>query len=218
MKIRLTRFIITWLCIGLLGLVNVVDAWSQEQDGVPELLQDRNMDRAAARLYQNARKNFDEKAYWKAARELIILLDYYPAFSQVDGVLYHLGESMYQMTMYKSSAKMFRFLLTKYPQSEYAAEALYGLQQIAYQTENYDECLKLFSGIAAKFSGDDIIDGARYYAGMSYYSQRDYDNAIAALSKVRARSKYFDHSLYTVGLAYLKKKWLIEPSLRCVNC
>jgi TolA-binding protein len=206
--------------------MDVKNGRSQEQnpepaapvDRVPEQLLDSNMDKAAARLYRNALKLYDEKAYWKSARELIILLDYYPAFSQADGVLHHLGESMYQMAMYKSSAKMFRFLLKKYPQSRYLAEALYGLQRISYQTENYGESMKIFSGIAARFGDNDIIDGARYYAGMSYYHQRDYDNAIAALSKVRARSEYFDHSLYTIGLSYLKKKWLIRPLSPCASC
>jgi len=197
-------------------------AWAQEPapkpNGVPEQLQDRNMDRAALRLYQNALKYYEEKAHWKAAREFIVLLDYYPAFSQADGVLYHLGESMYQMTMYKSAAKMFRFLLTKYPLSGYVAESLYGLQKISYQTENHAECLKIYSGLVAKFGDDDVIDGARYYAGMAFYNQRDYDNAIATLSKVRARSEYFDHSLYTVGLAYLKKKRSTRLLPPCASC
>jgi TolA-binding protein len=211
-----------WLGLVFGSLTNTRESWSQEQkseqNGVPTQLQDRNMDRAAARLYQDARKNYDEKSYWKAARELIIVLDYYPSFSQSDGVLYHLGESMYQMAMYKSSAKMFRFLLTTYPQSEYAGEALYGLQRISYQTENHGECLKIFSGLAAKFAEDDVIDGAHYYAGMSYYNQRDYDNTITTLGKVRSRSEYFDHSLYTIGLAYLKKKQSTKPSRHYASC
>ncbi|MCG3120008.1 MAG: hypothetical protein ALAOOOJD_02572 [bacterium] len=222
MKKRLTPFSTSLVFLIAFSLTSAIVGWTQEQktepERIPEQLQDRNMDRAAARLYQNALKNYEEKAYWKAARELIILLDYYPAFSQADGVLYHLGESMYQMTMYKSSAKMFRFLLTKYPLSKYAGGALYGLQRISYQTENYAECLKIFSGIVAKFADDEIIDGARYYAGMSYFSQRDYDNSITTLSKVRTRSEYFDHSLYTVGLAYLKKKWSTRRSPRCASC
>jgi TolA-binding protein len=222
MKIRLSHWFIFLFCLSTFSLMGVRSGRSQgqspEPDGVPAQLLDPNMDKAAARLYRNALKLYDEKAYWKSARELIILLDYYPAFSQADGVLYHLGESMYQMAMYKSSAKMQRFLLTKYPQSGYLAEAFYGLQRILYQTENYSESLKIYSGIAARFGDDDIIDGARYYAGMSYYHQRDYDNAIATLSKVRARSEYFDHSLYTVGLSYLKKKWLTRLSSPCANC
>lgn len=221
MRIRLTHFIAALFCLLLASLAGS-RAWAQgaepKPNGVPEQLLDRNMDRAALRLYQNALKYYDEKAHWKAAREFIVLLDYYPAFSQADGVLYHLGESMYQMTMYKSAAKMFRFLLTKYPLSGYAAESLYGLQRISYQTENHAECLNIYSGLVTKFNDDEVIDGARYYAGMSYYGQRDYDNAIATLNKVRARSEYFDHSLYTVGLAYLKKKQstrLLPPYENC---
>lgn len=221
MKIRLTHFIAALFCL-LLASLTGGRAWAQsiepKSNGVPEQLLDRNMDRAALRLYQNALKYYDEKAHWKAAREFIVLLDYYPTFSQADGVLYHLGESMYQMTMYKSAAKMFRFLLTKYPLSGYAAESLYGLQRIFYQTENYAECLNIYSGLVAKFDDNEVIDGARYYAGMSYYSQRDYDNAITTLSKVRARSEYFDHSLYTIGLSYLKKKQSTRPLPLCESC
>jgi TolA-binding protein len=218
MKIRLTHFLAAVLCLAFSGITSWAQEPGSQQNGVPEQLQDRNMDRAALRLYQNALKYYDEKAHWKAAREFIVLLDYYPAFSQADGVLYHLGESMYQMTMYKSAAKMFRFLLTKYSESGYAAGAFYGLQRISYQTENHPECLKIFSGLVAKFGDSDVIDGARYYAGMSYFNQRDYDNAIATLGKVRARSEYFDHSLYTIGLAHLKKKRSTRLSQHCVSC
>lgn len=213
MRFKLSNFSIIIFCISAFGLTNaaglVSRSWSQDtaQNRTPEQLLDRDMDRAASRLYRNALKYYNEKAYWKSARELIILLDYYPAFSQADGVLCYLGESMYEMTMYKSAAKMFRYLLTKYPQSEYAGQALYGVQRIHYQTTEYAESMKIFSAIMTRFPESDIIDGARYHAGMAQYHQRDYDNAIATLSKVRTRSHYFDHSLYTIGLSYLKKKW-----------
>jgi TolA-binding protein len=229
MRRRSSNWFALLFCLGALSLTQapglVSAAWPQERaaepERTPEQLLDHDMDKAVARLYRSALKYYDEKAHWKAARELIILLDYYPAFSQADGVLCHLGESMYQMTMYKSAAKMFRFLITKYPHSKYLPQALFGLQRIYYQTEDYSESLKIFSGIAARFPDDDVIDGARYHAGMAYYHQRDYDNTITALNKVRARSEYFDHSLYTVGLAYLKKKWSTRPwplSASCSAC
>jgi TolA-binding protein len=226
MRRRLSNLLALLVGIGAFSSMSLPGSsslcWSQEKtaepERTPEQLLDHDMDKAASRLYRSALKFYDEKAYWKAARELIILLDFYPTFSQADGVLCHLGESMYEMTMYKSSAKMFRFLLTKYPQSKYLPEALLGLQRIYYQTEEYDESLKIFSGILAHFPDDDIIDSARYYAGMAYYHQRDYDNTIATLNKVRARSEYFDHSLYTVGLSYLKKKWSTRPLPRCASC
>jgi TolA-binding protein len=228
MKIKTLKLpaILAWIgTVTLTSSMGLVPfTWSQdrktEQDRLssPQFL-DHDMDRAASRLYKNALKFFyDEKAYWKAARELIILLDYYPAFAQADGVLCHLGESFYEMSMYKTSTQMFRFLLTKYPKSEYVPRALCGLQRIYYQTEDYSESLKIFSAIDTRFPDSEIIDGARYYAGMAYYHQRDYDNAIASLNRVRARSEYFDHGLYTVGLAYLKKKWSTRPLRRCASC
>jgi TolA-binding protein len=225
MKIRQVSFIVLlfWMSFSLTNAIGWLSfCWSQvpqpDQQRPSEQFFDQDMDKAALRIYRNALKYYDDKAYWKGARELIVLLDYYPAFSHADGVLCYMGESLYEMSMHRTAAKMFRFLLTKYPRSEYAAQALYGLQRIHYQTEDYAESLKIFSGIASRFPDDDIIDGGRYHAGMASYHQHDYDNAIATLSKVRARSKYFDYSLYTVGLAYLKKKWSTKPSRPGVNC
>jgi tetratricopeptide (TPR) repeat protein len=225
-RISLTPLVSLLVWVNTFFLTNTGEfisfAWSQERmsvrDGSPQQLLDPEMERAAFRLYKNALKFYDQKTYWKAARELIIILDYYPAFNQADGVLCHLGECLYEMRMYKSAAQMFRFLITKYPQSEYLAQAFYGLQRIHYQTEEHAESLIIYSGIVNRFSDASIIDGVYYYAGMSYYYQREYDNTIAVLSKVRSRSEYFDYSLYTVGLAYLKKKRSTRPSRRCVSC
>jgi TolA-binding protein len=220
MKIRSSQFVTLLVWMATIILIGAV--WSQEpessQSRTPEQLLDHDMDKAASRLYRNALRFYQDQAYWKAARELILLIDYYPAFSQTDGVLYHLGESLYEMGMYKSAAQMFRFLLTKHQKSEYIGQALYGLQRIHYQTENYEESLQIFSGIAARFADGEIIDGARYHAGMAYYNQRDYDNCIASLSGVRSRSEYFDYSLYTVGLSYLKKKWSPRPLPHFASC
>jgi len=175
------------------------------------------MEKVAGRLYKSAIKFYYDRDYWKAARELIILLDYYPAFSQADGVLCHLGECLYSMDMLKSSHKMFRFLVTRFPKSEYVVQGLYGLQRIQYQAQNYAESLKIYKAIINKYPNTDLMDGIYYYGGMAYFHQRDYDNAIATLKGVRTRSEFFDYSLYTVGLAYLKKKVSTRRWRRCAS-
>ncbi len=167
---------------------------------------DRNMERVAQRLYKSALKFYYDRAYWKAARELIILLDYYPSFSDADGVLCHLGESLYSMDMYKSSHKMFRFLVTKFPQSEFVPQGLYGLQRIQYQAENHAESLKIYDALVANYPKSDLMGGIHYFGGMAYFHLHDYDRAAATLSKTGARSEYYDYGLYTLGLAQLKKK------------
>ncbi len=167
---------------------------------------DRNMERVAQRLYKSALKFYYDRAYWKAARELIILLDYYPSFSDADGVLCHLGESLYSMDMFKSSHKMFRFLVTKFPQSEYVPQGLYGLQRIQYQAENYAESLKIYDALVANYPNTDLMNGIHYFGGMAYFHLHNYDKAIAILSQIGSRSEYYDYGLYTIGLAQLKKK------------
>lgn len=180
-----------------------------QADGAPaakDRTVDRNMEKVAQRIYRSAQQFYFDRAYWKAARELIILLDYYPAFTQADGVLCHLGESLYSMDMFNSSHKMFRFLITKFPHSEYLSQGLYGLQRIQYQAENYAESLKLYDAIAGKYAGAAVMDGVHYFGGMARFHQHDYDAAIEALNQIGARSEYYDYGLYTIGLCHLKKK------------
>ena len=179
---------------------------------------DKNMEKVASRLYKGSLKYYQDREFWKAARELIILLDYYPQFSDADGVLAHLGECMYAMEMYKSASKMFRFLLKKYPESQYVAQGLYGLQRIHYQTENHDESIRIYHGILQGYPKTDLLDGINYFGGMAYFHKHDYDNAIASLGKVRSRSEFFDYSLYTVGLSYLKSRKKKVSTNLCMPC
>lgn len=190
---------------------------AQEKPASETRVSDRNMEKVAARIYRDALKFYNERAYWKAAREFIILLDYYPSFSQADGVLCHLGECLYSMDMFKSSHKMFRFLVTKFPQSEYVAQGLHGLQRIQYQAENYPESIKVYNAILTTYPGSRVEDGVHYFAGMAYFHEHDYDNAVTVLEKVGSRSEFYDFSLYTIGLAHLKKKASTTPCRLCVS-
>src|SRR5262245_10691566 len=167
---------------------------------------DRNMEKVAQRIYRNAQQFYFDRAYWKAARELIILLDYYPAFKQADGVLCHLGESLYSMDMFNSSHKMFRFLVTKFPESEFVPQGLFGLQRIQYQAENHEQSLKIHDAFVAKYPDSGLLDGVHYFGGMSQFHRRDYDSAMELLAKIGTRSEYYDYGLYTIGLCQLKKK------------
>lgn len=190
---------------------------AQEKQASETRVSDRNMEKVAARIYRDALKFYNERAYWKAAREFIILLDYYPSFSQADGVLCNLGECLYSMDMFKSSHKMFRFLVTKFPQSEYVAQGLHGLQRIQYQAENYPESIKVYNAILSTYPGSKVEDGVHYFAGMAYFHEHDYDNTIAVLEKVGSRSEFYDYSLYTIGLSHLKKKASTTPCRLCVS-
>ena len=157
--------------------------------------QDKDLEKAATRLYKSALKNFKEKSYWEATRELIVILDFYEHFSRIDGVLYYLGESLYEMGMLRSSDKVFKYLIANYPQSSFLPQALFGLQRIYYNIQNYTESLKYYLGITTRYRNSKVLDGAYYYGGMAYFHQKKYDESIRAFSKIRSRSEYFDYAL-----------------------
>ena len=181
-------------------------------------VQDREMEKAASRLYEGALRFYKQASYWKAARELITILDYYPAYSKIDGVLIYLGESLYNMQLYDPASRMFRYLATKYPNSRHLSQALHGLQRVYYQTGDVEESLKFYHDIVARFPSDETIDGAHYYGGMTYFQMQNDDSTVAALGKLRPRSEYFDVGLYTTGLALLKKKASTNRSKPFANC
>lgn len=169
-------------------------------------VQDRELDRAAARMYDSALRLYETASYWKAARELATILDYYPAYRDIDGVLVYLGESLSHMQMYDSASRMFRYVASKHPNSRYLAQARHGLQRVYYQTGNVDESLKIYADLIGLGASEEIVDGVHYYGGLAHYQKHDYDSAAVALSKIRSRSDYFDYGLYATGLAFLKKK------------
>ena len=57
----------------------------------------QSTERVAGKLYRIALEKKADKAFWHASRELIVLLDFYPDFSRIDGVLLHLGDCLYEM-------------------------------------------------------------------------------------------------------------------------
>lgn len=170
------------------------------------VLQQGSLERIATRLFRTAVEKFNDKAYWHATRELIILLDFYPTFSKTDGVIYYLGACLAEMDMYKSSSKMFTYLIKHYPKSEYLSRGLFSMQRLYYNMQELENSLNYFIGITTRFRDDAILDGAYYYGGMAYFHQKKYDEAIQAFGHIRSRSDYYDYGLYSVGLCFLKKK------------
>lgn len=168
--------------------------------------QDRTLERAAGRILKKAIELYNDKAYWHATRDLVVILDFYEKFSKIDEVIYYLGSSLLEMNMHRSADKMFEYLVAKYPRSEFVPNALLGMQQIRYNSHELDNSLQYFIGLTTRYPSHMVMDGAYYYGGMAYFHQKQYDQAIEALQQVSSRSDYYDYSLYTIGLSLLKKK------------
>ncbi|MCA9732249.1 MAG: tetratricopeptide repeat protein [Deferribacteres bacterium] len=167
---------------------------------------DRDMEKASVQMFQNAIEMYKEKEFWKASRELIVILDFYSEFSKIDGVVFYIGECLYNMKMYKSAERLYQYLLENYKDSDYVAGAYLGLQKIQYSTGNYEQCIQFYNRLSEKHNKSNAMAGAHYYCGMSFYHTQDFDAAINAFSMIDKKSEYFDYGLYTTALAFLKKK------------
>lgn len=177
---------------------------NQEKHGV--------MERAATSIFNKALENYQKGIYWKCTLDLVVILDYYPQFSKIDGVLFYLGNCLYELEMYQGADRLYRYLLKNIPSTRYLPNALLGLQKIYYQKGDYTQSLKFYKALEAHYSNYEIISESRYYAGQSYYHLGNFSVVPKILQQVSSRSEFYPFALYTMGLAQLKKKAYGNPS------
>lgn len=165
---------------------------------------EEDLEKFSEKLFKEAKRQYDLSEYWNCARDLIILMDFYPKFSQLDDTILTLGKCLYEMQLLEGASRMFKHLVVKYPRSSFIPGALLGLQKIEYEKADYVRCIEFYKVIQAGNSNRDVLDASRYFAGLSNYHLKDYAGAVTALSKIDENSDYYDHALYSAALALLR--------------
>ena len=167
---------------------------------------DKEVLRAANQILNDGIKFFHEGEYWKCARELIILMDYYTGYERIDEVVYYLGQCLFEEDLPVSAVRMYKHLLKKYPKSRLVPATLLGIEKTYYHQRNYKMALSVYFTILKRKSGDkELLNAACYFAGQSHFHLKNYDMAINVLKKIDEQSDYYDSALYTTALSYLKK-------------
>lgn len=166
----------------------------------------REMQKLASSVYESALKMFNAGEYWDSIQELIVLIDYYPEFTEIDGVYFYVAEALSELEMNRPARQAYKWLIVKYAQSDFAPKALLGLEKIAFREKKYNSVLKYYYAILKKYSENKALTVARYYAGQSMYYLKKWDQAIIILKRINEKSEYFDYSLYTISLCMIKKK------------
>ncbi len=174
-------------------------SWVDDKDPQEEI------DKRARKFFKTAKKKLDDRQYWRAAVDLIVILDFFPTYSQGDDVVYWLGNCLYEMEMYDGADRLYRHLLKDVGRTKWVASALLGLQKSAYQKQQYDQSLKFYKAIEAHYAQTASTDESRYYAGQTYFSQGSFDRVLNVNSRIRKKSDFYAFGLYTVGLTHLKK-------------
>jgi len=165
----------------------------------------RELERAADKILKQAENHLKKSEFWLCAQELIIIMDYYQSYSQLDKVVHLLGLCLLEEQLYTASIRMYNFLLKKFPKSQYLADALLGLEKAFYAQQEHKQALRVYYVIIKKSNQSKILDEARYVAGQCHYQLKNYDMAINILKDVSNQSEFYDSALYTIAISYLKK-------------
>jgi len=166
------------------------------------------MERLASAIFKEAQGQMADRQYWEAAKNLILITDYYSSFSKLDEVLYTLGECLYQLELLDASERIWRYLIKSYLHSPYVPWALYGIERVYYKRGDYERVLDYFRIIRKRYPKAAIADGAYYYAGQALFNRELYDNAILFFEAISKNSEFWGYAQYSKALAYLKKKEL----------
>lgn len=169
-----------------------------------------DLEKASEKLHLGAKRLYNDGAYWEAARDLIILLDFYPDYSQIDDAVFILGDCLYEIGIMDGATRIYRYLVKKFIRSPLLPRALLGLQRIEYDTGNYARCIEFYNAITRGTPEQDVLDISRYYAGLSYYGLKDYPSAIKVIDEIDENSPYYDYGHYTKGLSLLRMKKIRE--------
>jgi|GEM_PF-2023575 len=183
-----------------------VDSWDEEGD-VDKTVQEE-IEREAKRLFSSATKDYHKNHCWSATADLILVMEFYPTFSKFEDVVYMLADCQYDLKMYDGADRLYRYLLGSVKKTRLVPEAILGLQKVSYKTGNYHQSLKFYKALESHYTEEDLIYEARYYAEQTYFEMESYNLVQNITPHIKKKSEFYPFSLYTSGLAYLKKKML----------
>ncbi|MBN2411395.1 tetratricopeptide repeat protein [candidate division KSB1 bacterium] len=166
------------------------------------------LEKSSKKLFYDSKKMLEEKNYWDCSQNLILLLDAYPKYSEIDEVTYQLGECLYEMELLNGARTVYKYFASKYTKSPYIGYALSGLQRVSFDEQNFGKSLEIYKIIMKGDPSQEIIDYSSYYAGLALYQLGKFQETIYALSFIKDNSPYYDHSLYLKALSLLKLKKL----------
>lgn len=168
--------------------------------------QREEIEKAAKKLRKQAEDRYEDGAYWQAAVDLILILDFYPAYSQKEDAIFLLARSLYEMQMYEGVDALYRHLLKSVKRPRLVAESILGLQKVAFQKKDYQQSLKFYHVLESHYTQHDGIHEARYFAEQTYFNLQNYNIVHNIAAHINKKSAFYPFARYTSGLAHVKKK------------
>lgn len=157
-------------------------------------------------LFKQAKRGFQNKKYWESTVDLIVILEYYPDFLQIEEAVYLLGNGLYEMEMYHAADQMYRHLLESYPKTSLFPQVALALQKTHYQQREYQKSLEFYNALESHYPGNGEIGESRYYASQAHYHMKNYTLVPNITRLIKKKSPFYAFARYTEALVHLKKK------------
>ena len=162
------------------------------------------LESSAEKLFETSSEQFKERNFWECSGNLILILDAYPEFSEIDHVIYMLGECLYESGMPEASRRIFEYFVSTQVDSKYMPSVLAAMQRIDFDQKDYEKSLEIHNALMNAKPEKEIAQYSLYYAGITRLHNHDYTGAIEYLSQIDESSPYWDNALYNLGLACLQ--------------
>ncbi len=121
----------------------------------------------------------------RAAAHYQALLEYEPALSGADRLLFRLAWCYFKMAdagerPYDSAIALFRQLIEKHTDSELVDNAQYRIAGALYRQGKYDKALNEYKAFTERFPDSELGDRVAYQTGVCHYNLGDYYPALLA--------------------------------------
>ena len=196
--------------IGFVLLLALAVATVPASGQVGDRIRHKELEYAATKTLQAARKLMKQGKYEEALFDLIRIVDYYPEYSRADEAFVDLGNCLLSLGLYSAAEPVFKHVILNYTGGRMVPFALFGLEHLNYLKGNYTVAIDYFRFIRQRFPDAPLGEGIFYYGGQSFLYSNEYDNAILAFSAIDENSEYWGYALYSRAQAYLKKKILMR--------
>ncbi|OGV46420.1 MAG: hypothetical protein A2X46_09065 [Lentisphaerae bacterium GWF2_57_35] len=135
-------------------------------------------------IYRNGIGRFSEGNYAESARlfqELLSKFGQEPALqTEMEGVYYALGCSLYNLGKYPEAVEVYRSYLTRFPTARYRDEAMFRIGTAQQAQEAYDAAIEAYRQLTDQMPNSPYAEDAAFQVGACCLLKTDYDKAAAA--------------------------------------
>jgi len=165
----------------------------------------RKMHYAPNRLYNRARKLYEEGNYWNAYFLFSQLLVEYPNFARSDLVHYLRNSSLENLDMRTAALKGYLETARDYGGTDVEQYTRLGLMRIYYRNDDFEKVGTQFTRLNQTGVSDSVLMHGHYLMGETALKSLQYKKALEHFSEVTPTHPDYPFAIHSSAIAYLKQ-------------